>query len=160
MAMRAGSQRKMSDKSSTIRNKLTRSFSGVAGRFYAGIAAGIVALIALAIFGSVAISTVLTEQKKTELKHLVETAVSIVADFEARAKRGEMPEDEAKKRASETLRILRYSGSEYFFIQLSIRSLSSMQWLGGGGRDHQRICNTRHFIKHKSWWYFAIGRIP
>jgi methyl-accepting chemotaxis protein len=107
----------MSDKSSTILNKLTRSFSGVAGRFYAGIAAGIVALIALAIFGSVTISTVLTEQKKAELKHLVETAVSIVADFEARAKRGEMSEDEAKKRASETLRILRYGGSEYFFIQ-------------------------------------------
>ncbi|WP_404289978.1 methyl-accepting chemotaxis protein [Microvirga sp. RSM25] len=107
----------MSDKSSTIRNKLTRSFSGVAGRFYAGIAAGIVALIALAIFGSVTISTVLTEQKKTELKHLVETAVSIVADFETRSKRGEMSEDEAKKRASDTLRVLRYGGSEYFFIQ-------------------------------------------
>jgi methyl-accepting chemotaxis protein len=117
VAVRAGLQRKMTDKNSTIRSKLTRSFSGVAGRFYAGIAAGIVALIALAIFGSVTISTVLTEQKKIELKHLVETAVSIVADFEARAKRGEMPEDEAKKRASETLRILRYSGSEYFFIQ-------------------------------------------
>jgi methyl-accepting chemotaxis protein len=115
--MRAGSQRKMSDKSSTIRCKLTRSFSGVAGRFYAGIAAGIVALIALAIFGSVTISTVLTEQKKAELKHLVETAVSIVADFETRSKRGEMSEDEAKKRASDTLRILRYGGSEYFFIQ-------------------------------------------
>jgi methyl-accepting chemotaxis protein len=96
---------------------LTRSFTGVAGRFYAGIAAGIVALIALAIFGSVTISTILTEQKKDELKHLVETAVSIVADFEARAKRGELSEDEAKKRASETLRILRYGGSEYFFIQ-------------------------------------------
>ncbi len=107
----------MTDKNSTIRSKLARAFNGVAGRFYAGIAAGIVALIALAIFGSVTISTILTEQKKTELKHLVETAVSIVADFEARAKRGEMPEDEAKKRASETLRILRYSGSEYFFIQ-------------------------------------------
>ncbi|MBS7454075.1 methyl-accepting chemotaxis protein, partial [Microvirga sp. 3-52] len=107
----------MSDKSSTIRNKLTRSFSGVAGRFYAGIAAGIVGLIALANFGSVTISTVLTEQKKTELKHLVETAVSIVADFEIRSKRGEMSEDEAKKRASDTLRVLRYGGSEYFFIQ-------------------------------------------
>ena len=107
----------MSNKSSAIRNKLTRSFSGIASRFYAGIAAGIMALIALAIFGSATISTVLTDQKKTELKHLVETAVSIVADFEARAKRGEMSEDEARKRASETLRILRYGGSEYFFIQ-------------------------------------------
>ncbi|UVF18809.1 cache domain-containing protein [Microvirga terrae] len=107
----------MSDKNSTIRNKFARFLTGVTGRFYAGIAAGILALVALAIFGSATISSILTEQKKTELKHLVESAVSIVADFDARAKRGEMSEDDAKRRASETLRILRYGGSEYFFIQ-------------------------------------------
>jgi len=95
---------------------MTSVFSSITGRFYASMAASIIALVALAIYGSFTISTILTEQKKAELKNLVETAVSVVADYEARSKRGEMPEDEAKKRAAEALRVLRYSGSEYFFI--------------------------------------------
>ncbi|WP_245444335.1 methyl-accepting chemotaxis protein [Microvirga sp. KLBC 81] len=106
----------MSREAFNTRSKWANAFAGVAGKFYAGMAAGILALVVLAIYGSMTISTILTEQKKTELKNLVEAAVSIVADFEARSKRGEMSEDEAKKRASYELRILRYGGSEYFFI--------------------------------------------
>lgn len=106
----------MSQNKPALFRRLTGVFSGVAGRFYSGIGASLVALVALAMFGSYEISTILTEQKKAELKSLVETAVSVVADFEARSKRGEMSEDEAKKRASDALRVLRYSGSEYFFI--------------------------------------------
>ncbi|MFC4170494.1 cache domain-containing protein, partial [Microvirga sp. GCM10011540] len=79
-------------------------------------AAGILALIAFSIYGSMTISTVLTERKQSELKNLTDTAISIVADYHARAGRGEMTEEEAQKRASEALRVMRYSGSEYFFI--------------------------------------------
>jgi len=106
----------MSQEAFNTRSKWANAFAGVAGKFYAGMAAGILALVVLAIYGSLTISTILTEQKKTELKNLVEAAVSIVADYEARSKRGELSEEEAKKRAAYELRILRYGGSEYFFI--------------------------------------------
>ncbi|WP_052954777.1 cache domain-containing protein [Microvirga vignae] len=79
-------------------------------------AVGILALVVLSIYGSLTISTILIDQKKAELKNLVQTAVSIVTDLEARSKRGEISEEEAKKLASYELRILRYGGSEYFFI--------------------------------------------
>jgi methyl-accepting chemotaxis protein len=39
-----------------------------------------------------------------------------VADYHARAGRGEMSVEEAKKRASDALRVVRYNGSDYFFI--------------------------------------------
>ncbi|MBJ6128534.1 methyl-accepting chemotaxis protein [Microvirga splendida] len=106
----------MSQNKPSIFKRMTGALSGVTGKFYIGMATSIVALVVLAIVGSYEISHSLTEQKKAELKNLVETAVSVVADLEARSKRGEIPEDEAKKRASDALRVLRYSGSEYFFI--------------------------------------------
>jgi len=88
----------------------------VTGRFYAGMALSIVALIALAIFGSSTISTVLTEQKKAELKSLTETAISMVADLEAMAGRGEITVEEAQKRAMGRLEGMRYREKEYFFV--------------------------------------------
>ncbi|HZH11200.1 MAG TPA: cache domain-containing protein, partial [Microvirga sp.] len=107
----------MSPDSVIKRSKWTAAFTGVSGRFYAGMAFGVLALIALAIYGSLTISSILLDGKRSELKHLTEAAVSIVADLEARARRGEMTEEQAKKVASDTLRVLRYGGSEYFFIQ-------------------------------------------
>jgi len=89
---------------------------GVAARFYVGMAAGILALAVLSVLGSITVSSILMERKKAELKSLTEVALSAVADFHARASRGEMTEDEAKRQASEYLRVLRYGGSEYFFV--------------------------------------------
>ena len=88
----------------------------VTGRFYTAVAAGILALMALAIYGSVTISDILLERKKGELKNLTEVALSIVKDYDSRATRGEMSVDDAKKLAVQSLRALRYSGSDYFFI--------------------------------------------
>jgi len=88
----------------------------ITGRFYAAVIAGILALASLAIYGSLTISTLLTESKQRELKSLTESAISIVADLEARSKRGEMTVEEAKKRASDVVRAIRYNGKEYFFI--------------------------------------------
>ncbi|MFL5189608.1 MAG: cache domain-containing protein, partial [Microvirga sp.] len=103
----------MSEKASGA-PKLVRALSGVAGRFYAGMIAGILALIALSIYGSVTISTVLTERKQAELKSLTEVAISTVADLEARARKGEISTEEAKKRALDALRSMRYNGSDYY----------------------------------------------
>ena len=96
--------------------KFGQSLLNVTGRFYATTGAAIVALAALAMLGSMTISDLLIERKQAELKSLSEAAMSIVMDYEARASRGDMAADEARKRATDTLRALRYNGSEYFFI--------------------------------------------
>jgi methyl-accepting chemotaxis protein len=88
----------------------------VGGRFYVAIALSFIALIGLALFGSNAISNLLRERKFEELKHLTESAYTIVADFHTRAQRGEMSEPDAKARAADVLRAIRYAGSEYVFI--------------------------------------------
>jgi methyl-accepting chemotaxis protein len=96
---------------------ITRKFAlTVGGRFYVAIALSFVALIGLALFGSNAISNLLRERKFEELKHLTESAYAIVADFHTRAQRGEMSEPDAKARAADALRAIRYAGSEYVFI--------------------------------------------
>jgi methyl-accepting chemotaxis protein len=96
--------------------KIGQQLLNVTGRFYAAMGAAVVAIAALAMFGSMTISDLLIERKQAELKSLSEAATSIVADYEARASRGEMAADEARKRATDTLRALRYNGSEYFFV--------------------------------------------
>ncbi|WP_230534498.1 cache domain-containing protein, partial [Microvirga roseola] len=124
--------------------------SSITGRFYAGMAVGILALIALSIYGSMTISTVLTERKQAELKNLTETAISIVASYHARAGKGEMTVDEAQKRASEALRVLRYGGSEYFFI-FSYSNVNLMhpvsKQLEGKDQSTLKDANGRYFTK-------------
>jgi len=106
----------------------------ISGRFYAGMAMSVVALVALAIYGSSTISNVLVGQKQAELKHLTDVAVSIMADYEAKASRGEMSVEDAKKQALASLEILRYSGNEYFFAhnynQITVMHPFSKQLIG------------------------------
>jgi methyl-accepting chemotaxis protein len=100
-------------------NSLTTSkigLSGISGRFYAGIAAGILALIALSIYGSLTISSILLERKQAELKSLAQSATTLIAGYEERAKKGEFSVDEAKKRAADTLRTMRFNGNDYFVV--------------------------------------------
>ncbi|MBA1156836.1 methyl-accepting chemotaxis protein [Microvirga mediterraneensis] len=90
--------------------------SGISGRFYAGIAAGILALIALSIYGSLTISSILLERKQAELKSLAQTATTLIAGYEERARKGELSIAEAKKSAADTLRTMRYNGNDYFVV--------------------------------------------
>ena len=106
----------MSQESTVPRKKLTEAISGVTGRFYAGIAAGILALLALSIYGSLAISSILLERKQAELRSLAQTATSLTAGYEQRAKNGEFSIDEAKKRVADILRTMRYNGNDYFVV--------------------------------------------
>ena len=57
----------MSQDTVTTRSRWLNAFTGVAGRFYAGMAFGILALIALTIYGSMTISSVLLERKHSAL---------------------------------------------------------------------------------------------
>ncbi|MBI3102551.1 MAG: cache domain-containing protein, partial [Burkholderiales bacterium] len=58
----------------------------------------------------------LLRERQDSVRQAVETAHGILVHFHEQAAKGAMPEDEAKKRAMEAIRPLRYSGSEYFWI--------------------------------------------
>ena len=88
----------------------------LAGRFYCLIAVAFLALAGLGVLGAATLSDHLRDRKADELKHLVESAHAIVADFHAKAERGELTTAEAQARAADALRAIRYAGNEYFFI--------------------------------------------
>ncbi len=56
------------------------------------------------------------EDRKQKTKNLVEVGLGIIAHHHKLAQDGKLPEDEAKKAAKESLRGLRYGGSDYFFV--------------------------------------------
>src|SRR5690348_12714675 len=58
----------------------------------------------------------LYEQKKADIRHVVETAASIVADLDRRATAGEMTREQAQAEAKKILRSIRYAGKEYMFV--------------------------------------------
>jgi methyl-accepting chemotaxis protein len=59
----------------------------------------------------------LFEQKKSDIKHIVESAGTIVAAFERRAAAGEMTREQAQAEAKRVLAAMRYAGGkEYVFV--------------------------------------------
>jgi methyl-accepting chemotaxis protein len=58
----------------------------------------------------------LQEDRKDKVKSQVESAAGLIRHFQSLAKSGQLNEADAKKAAIESLRGVRYSGSEYFFI--------------------------------------------
>jgi methyl-accepting chemotaxis protein len=78
-----------------------------------------VALASLAILGILVVEesrTNLYEQKKADIRHVVEAAASIVADFDKRASAGEMTREQAQAAAKKVIEGLRYEGDEYVFV--------------------------------------------
>ncbi len=81
-------------------------------------------LIALSILGIAALSAVflwtertqILEERQLGVRQTVETAHGLITHFHSQATAGKMPEDEAKQRALAAVKSLRYSGSEYFWI--------------------------------------------
>ncbi len=58
----------------------------------------------------------LFEQKKNDIRHVVEAAVGIVADYDKRAAAGEMTREQAQEQAKRALNVIRYDGREYVFV--------------------------------------------
>ena len=58
----------------------------------------------------------LLRERQDSVRQAVETAHGILVHFHGLAAKGSMPEDEAKQRAKDAVRTLRYSGEEYFWI--------------------------------------------
>ena len=55
-------------------------------------------------------------EKKASLQHLIDSAYSLVTFYESRAKAGEIRLEDAKKLAVASVKALRYSGNEYYFL--------------------------------------------
>ncbi|RTR16187.1 methyl-accepting chemotaxis protein [Azospirillum griseum] len=58
----------------------------------------------------------MVEDRKSSVRNVVETAVSIATYYHREAQNGTLPEAEAKERAKSTIRALRYGKGDYFFI--------------------------------------------
>jgi methyl-accepting chemotaxis protein len=58
----------------------------------------------------------LFEQKKSDIRHIVEAAVGVVADYDKRAAAGEMTREQAQEQAKRALNAMRYEGQEYLFV--------------------------------------------
>jgi methyl-accepting chemotaxis protein len=58
----------------------------------------------------------LIEQRKMGLKHLVEVVDTLLAEYEARIKSGELTPENSKERAYKRIKSMRYGEGDYFFI--------------------------------------------
>ena len=77
------------------------------------------ALVALGVLGFFVINesrSNLYEQKKVDIRHVVEAGISIVASLEQRAAAGEITREQAQAEARRLLTALRYEGNEYIFV--------------------------------------------
>ncbi|AWK88984.1 methyl-accepting chemotaxis protein [Azospirillum thermophilum] len=78
-----------------------------------------ITVLALLVVGGILLSALHNAQvdsHKGRIRAISEAAVAIIKDYEARAARGELPAEEARTRARNTLRAMRYSGDEYIFV--------------------------------------------
>lgn len=58
-----------------------------------------------------------TELKHTEIRHLTESVVSMVAELDQRVIKGELTLAEAQKNALERIRAMRFNTTDYFWVQ-------------------------------------------
>lgn len=76
----------------------------------------ITAFILLLICFSFIFASRLKEDKGQAIRQLVESAHTLLAEFDARAQRGELTPEDARSQAKACIKTLRYSGKEYFWI--------------------------------------------
>jgi len=86
-------------------------------KIYALIGLGFVGLLAVTWLDSRELGAGLLQQKKLELQHLGELALSIVKEEHAAFQQGKLTEPEAQQRAMTRVVALRYGDKDYFWIQ-------------------------------------------
>jgi len=89
---------------------------GIAKRLGILIASAIVGLVLLLVFFMVSERVLLMKERQSAVRQTVEIAHGLLVHFHDQATKGKMPEDEAKQRALDAIKGLRYSGAEYFWI--------------------------------------------
>ncbi|NVO15352.1 MAG: methyl-accepting chemotaxis protein [Rhodoplanes sp.] len=121
------------------------------------LALSLLALVALGLFGLFVIQesrSNLFEQKKADIKHVVEGAVAIVKGYAKRAETGEMSQAQAQAEAKKALTAIRYGNNDYVFVY-DFRGVNLVQPLKPevigtsriGERDPQGVYYVREFIE-------------
>jgi methyl-accepting chemotaxis protein len=80
------------------------------------VACAVMAMLVLVVILMVSERSLIMQERQASVRQAVETAHGILVHFHEQSAKGVIPEDEAKKRAMEAIRPLRYSGAEYFWI--------------------------------------------
>src|SRR3954466_10044517 len=93
-------------------NALNRVFT----RIIALVVIAVGALLSVGYFVAQESRQNLAEQKKADVRHIVEGAYNIVADLDKRADAGEMTRAQAQAEAKRAIGAIRYEGNEYIFI--------------------------------------------
>jgi methyl-accepting chemotaxis protein len=86
------------------------------GKIFAIVGLSLAALAAVATFQLLEMRASLEDQKKIELRHLSDTALQIAKDSYAKAQRGEISDEQARKTAAAQIGVLRYGDGDYFWI--------------------------------------------
>jgi methyl-accepting chemotaxis protein len=82
----------------------------------------LIALCSLAALGATSIFTVseshrnLYEQKRADIRHVVESVASVIAGYEKRVAAGELTREQAQAEARKMINSLRYGREEYIFV--------------------------------------------
>jgi len=84
------------------------------GLLIASAVLGIAVLVAISLLSE---RTMIMEERKLGLEQAVETAHGVVTQIQDLVASGKLSEEEGKQRAIATIKGLRYSGQEYFFLQ-------------------------------------------
>jgi len=88
----------------------------VSTRMHVLVGLALTGLLILCLTALFQLKSSMLEDRKQKTRNLVEVGVGTLAHFQKLAADGKMSEDDAKKAARDTLRDLRYDGSDYFFI--------------------------------------------
>ncbi|MDT4802533.1 Methyl-accepting chemotaxis protein McpP [compost metagenome] len=78
-----------------------------------------VCLLGITLWNAWHIRTLRMDERRLDLAHVTDTAVSVVAEYEALARAGKLPADEAKQQAIERVRAMRFGADGYFTLMRS-----------------------------------------
>jgi methyl-accepting chemotaxis protein len=114
----------------------------------------ILALAALMAVGAFVIGQsgeLLFEQKKSDIKHVVEAAAALVAQYEQRVAAGEMTREQAQAEAKRAITAIRYGGGkEYVFVYdyngINVVHPVKPEWVGTNRID-ERDPTGKYFIR-------------
>lgn len=96
---------------------MTRIKLTIGRKIYALVAIGFIGCALISALGIWQLSQSLQEQKRVELKHLVEAAVKLIQHEHEEATAGKQTMDEASVKAAHHLSAMRYGDNDYFVIQ-------------------------------------------
>ncbi len=77
-----------------------------------------VCLLGITLWNAWQIRTLRMDERRLDLVHVTDTAISVVAEYQAQAKAGKLTQDEAKHQAIARLRAMRYGTDGYFSVSL------------------------------------------